>query len=101
MTSKNLIQQFSKYLFWDVDQASIDMEGHSSYIVKRVLERGQLSDWKLLCSYYGLSRITEISMGLRDLDPKSLSFISTISHTPKEKFRCYTERQSTQRHWIY
>lgn len=100
MTDENLIQQFSGYLFWDVDASSINMEGHAPYIVKRVLERGQLNDWKLLQSYYGLERIAEISMGLRDLDPKALSFIATISHTPKENFRCYTERQSAQRHWI-
>lgn len=101
MTNENIIQQFSEYLFWDVDKSSIDLEANAAYIVKRVLERGQLNDWKLLQSYYGLSRITEISMELRDLDPKSLSFIATLSHTPKEKFRCYTERQSAQRHWIY
>lgn len=101
MTNDNIIQQFSGYLFWDVDQSSIDLEEHAAYIVKRVLERGQLNDWKLLRSYYGLTRIAEISMKLRDLDPKALSFVSTISHTPKEHFRCYTERQSIQRHWIY
>lgn len=101
MTNENIIRQFSRYLFWDVDQSTIDMEVNTAYIIKRVLERGQLNDWKLILSYYGLSRIAEICIGLRDLDPKALSFISTISHTPKENFRCYTERQSTQRHWIY
>ena len=31
---------------------------------------------------------------LRTLEPKALSFISLISHTPKEEFRCYTTKPS-------
>ena len=101
MDGNNIIKGFSSYLFWDVDTSSIDMEKHSAYMVQRVLELGQLSDWKSLVAYYGLERIVETARNLRTLDPKALSFIATISSTAKESYRCYTQKQSFQTHWNY
>ncbi|MCQ2322741.1 MAG: hypothetical protein MJZ47_03890 [Bacteroidales bacterium] len=93
--------QFSKHLFWDTKIEDIDMQKHAPYVVQRVLEYGLIDDWKLLRSYYGLKKITEISMKLRELEPRALSFIAAISKTPKEDYRCYTTRQSNQQHWNF
>ena len=101
MTSKNTISDFSPNLFWDTKLESIDMETNASYIVQRVLECGRMADWNLLVSYYTIPRIAAIATTLRSLEPRALTFISVISSTPLEKFRCYTLRQSSQRHWIY
>ena len=62
---------FSKYLFWDTDSTTADLERNSPYVVQRVLEYGELSDWRLLQEYYGLERIVEIAKQLRSLDPKA------------------------------
>lgn len=83
---------FSQYLFWDVDSTTINQETHASYIVSRVLEIGQLDDWKLLLRLYGLERIISIAKDLRTLDSKAVAFLSTISGVPKTEFRCYTEK---------
>lgn len=40
------ITRFSTYLFWDVNKDDLDMEKHSQYIIKRVLEYGMLQDWE-------------------------------------------------------
>lgn len=101
MRNSNEIMSFSPYLFWDVDVESIDMDANAPYVVKRVLELGTWADWKLLEAHYGLQRITEIAKGLRDLEPKALSFISTISSTPQSSFRCYSQKQYSRKHWIY
>lgn len=101
MSDTNYINSFSDYLFWDVDRTSIDLEANASYVVKRVLEYGRLDDWKLLVARYGIARIVETAKNLRSLDPKSLSFISIISSTPIESFRCFTTKQSAPTHWSY
>ena len=101
MSEQEYISAFSDYLFWDIDKAALRLEDNAPYVVQRVLELGQLPDWDLLQSYYGLERIVSICKQLRSLDPKALSFISTITSTPREAFRCYSEKQSAQRHWIY
>ena len=91
---KECIQGFSVNLFWDVDKDSIDLIQNASYVIQRVLEYGQIGDWKLLQEYYGLEKIVSISKNLRSLEPRALAFVSTISHTPQEQFRCYNTRQS-------
>lgn len=95
------MKHFSSNLFWDINQNDIDMEEHASFIVQRVLEYGTMEDWNYVVSYYGISRILSITLQLRSLDPKSLAFISAITRTPRENFRCYTMMQSNQQHWSY
>jgi hypothetical protein len=91
---------FSKNLFWDIDLGSLDMEKHAGYIVERVLDNGQLSDWYLIYNYYGLDRIRDITTNIRSLLPSALSFISLITQTPEDKFRCYEQIHSKNTHWI-
>ena len=55
------ITRFSTYLFGDVNKDDFDMEKHSQYIIKRVLEYGMLKDWNIVKLYYGLGRIVEIA----------------------------------------
>lgn len=86
---------FSKYLFWDTDSTTVDLERNSSYVVQRVLEYGELSDWRLLRAYYGLKRIVEIAKQLRSLDPKALSFLCVVSDTHEEDYRCYSQTPLT------
>lgn len=92
MSEKEYIEGFSNYIFWDTDRFSINLNENAPYVVQRVLEYGQINDWKLMLSYYGLDRIVEITKKLRTLEPKALSFICAISDTPKEQFRCYNSK---------
>ena len=98
MTRQECIQRFSVNLFWDVDKDRIDLVKNAPYVVQRVLEYGQIGDWKLLLEYYGLARVVSVSRNLRSLDPRALAFISTVSRTPIELFRCYNTRQSNPEH---
>ena len=101
MSERDFIHSFSDYLFWDVDKDSIDLEANAPYVVSRVLELGQMNDWRLLVARYGIPRISEVARGLRSLEPKALSFIAAVSSTPKESFRCYTTRQSSPKPWNF
>ena len=93
MDKAGIINKFSEHLFWDTRTDIVDMEKNAPYVVQRVLEYGRLSDWKLLLSYYGLSRIADIACHLRTLEERALSFISTVSGIPKSQFRCCTMKQ--------
>ena len=88
MDKAGIINKFSEHLFWDTRTDIVDMEKNAPYIVQRVLEYGKLSDWKLLLSFYGLYRIVDMACNLRTLEPRALSFISTVSGIPKNQFRC-------------
>lgn len=99
MEPKITINDFSKYLFWDVDLKTFDLEKHKIFLVGRVLELGQIRDWENIKTLYGLEQIKEISLNLRSLDAVTLSFVSTIFKINKSEFRCYKHRQLVQNYW--
>ena len=99
MASNDTINQFTENLFWDTDVTTLDLNKFPAYIIQRVLEYGEMQDWRLINKIYGISTIVEVCKGLRTLDPVCLSFICAISHTKKEDYRCYRIRQSNPTLW--
>jgi hypothetical protein len=91
----------SPHLFWDVDSQWLTFKDNKQFVVKRILEYGLFSDWIQLNQYLDIDEIADIVSNIKDLDYKSLSFISTISRRPREKFLCYTIQQSTPPHWNF
>ena len=98
---KKIHELLSKHLFWDVDISDIDEQKHKKFIVKKVLQYGNFDDWKIIVKFYGKETIIQVSKTIRDLDAKTLSFLSTYSDLPKTEFRCYTTKQSNQKHWNF
>ena len=99
MTAETCRQMLSGHLFWDVERENVDMKSHAAFVVQRVLEYGTISDWRLLRDFYGIALIVELCKTMRALDPICLSFISAISKTPIEEFRCYHTKQLTSTPW--
>lgn len=99
--SNIILQSLSPHLFWDTTKESLDIETDKTFIIQRVLEYGKLHDWVLLRKIYSLKEIAHTSKQLPILDKKALSFISTISSTPIEQFKCYNTTPSQQAHWNF
>ena len=99
MSSRDCIGKLSKILFWDMDKDAADMDKYPAHFIQRVLEYGNLDDWRLVRAYYGLPKIVEECKQLRALDPVCLSYICAISHTKPEEYRCYRTGQSTPTPW--
>ena len=97
--SMNLVKQLSQYLFWDIDMDLLDVEKNSFQLIQRVLEYGELEDWRKIRDFYGLARIADDCKKLRSLNPKALSFVCAITGTKKEDYRCYHIRQSFPTLW--
>lgn len=99
MQQKEYILKLSSHLFWDIDKDKVDMDTCPAQIIQRVLEYGNLNDWYLIRSYYGLDKILRVCRSLRTLDAKALSFICCITNTKKQDYRCYHIRQSNPTLW--
>lgn len=99
MSSNEVLRCFSSNLFWDADISMMSMDESPGFIIQRVLEYGQMNDWRLINQYYGLDKIVEECKQMRTLDPVCLAFITTISNTKEEDYRCYHFRQSFPTHW--
>lgn len=85
---------FSPVIFWDVDYAKIDWKKSARFVIGRVVRYGTADDWRKLKKLYGTEVIKNEMLEEHDLDNRTLSFLSCIFDIPKEKFRCYTIRQS-------
>lgn len=99
MSAEECMSRLSEGLFWDMDTEIVNMDSCPAHIIQRVLEYGMLEDWRIIHSYYGLDKIVEVCCKLRTLDAVALAFISNISNTPKEQFRCYHTRQLNPTLW--
>jgi len=95
------MESLSPHLFWDVDMYSIKSDENKLFIVHRVLDYGLLSDWVQIYHHYGLDEIALTAMQIKDLDPKSLAFISAISKKPKEQFKSFISKQSNPQNWNF
>ena len=62
-------------MFWDVDQALVDVSQNGRWLVERVLQRGTWEDWLVIREIYGKSGLRQLMPSLR-LDPKSANFLS-------------------------
>ena len=88
-----------KVLFWDTDFEKIDWDQHAAYVIERVARYGFLNEWKNVLDYYGHEKVKKEILKFRDLDGKTLNYLSILFNIPKERFRCYTPQQFPPAHY--
>lgn len=93
--------KLSPYIFWDVDYKTINWDKHAGFVISRVAMKGTIDDWKKIKKKYGLEKIKDVLISQKYLDKRSLNFFSFYFNIPREQFRCYSTKQSTQVHWNY
>lgn len=96
---KNL--KIRKELFWDVDSDKMDEKKNRRLIIERVIKQGNLQELNSIIDFYGKFGIGETIKTLNYIDPKTLNFFSLFLNIPKNKFKCYTRKQSINQHWMY
>lgn len=93
------IDSLSPHLFWDVDREDLTWEKHSDFLIKRILEYGKMSDFRLLKKKLGVIKIAEAAKKMRSLDEVTLHFVAAISNTDVKEYRCYISKRS-QKNYI-
>jgi len=84
-----------QYLFWDVDLKELDSQKNKKFIIKRILSRGSLDDFRWASSYYGKKLIKDVLIKNRTLDAKSQNFWQLYFNIDKSK--C-VQTQLTKKH---
>ena len=95
----DVIGRFSEHLFWDVDKATVDVQAHKKWLIARVVEYGEMKDWKTLLAVYSLPEIIKSAQTVRSLSAKTVAFLCVVGQVPKESFRCYTLSLSNPTPW--
>ncbi len=71
MNFRELVKK--RYLFWDVSK--IDPYKNVDFIILRILQFGDIDDFKWALSFYGQEKIKKVFMKIgKKLDKKSLNF---------------------------
>ncbi len=86
-TKTQLPKSFKTY-FWDVKFEELEIRTHAHLIIKRVLDRGNLSDIRWLLKTYGKDEIKKVVMGTRDLARPTGNFWADILEIDKTLVPC-------------
>ena len=87
------ISKLSSYLFWDRNIEKLDLIKDKELILERVFTRGMENDEKLIFLFYKKELIIDTVLNIKNLDKKTLNYLSIIFNIPREKFRCYKNIQ--------
>ena len=71
-----------KHLLWDFDIATFNFVQGASLVIERVIERGNLEDWKAMIHFYSKPTVLEISKKSRQLGLKDKNFTELIINSP-------------------
>lgn len=93
--------ELSRSLFWDTDYDKLDWEKNARFIVERVLQMGNVEDFRQIKRYYGKKKLQELIKNIRYLDRKPMYFASVYFDIPLNDMRCFIIKQSNTIHWDY
>jgi len=77
-----------KTLFWDIDPATLDFKKNAQFIIGRVLDFGNLDEWRAIRDYYGLKRIKEAARKHIFSDFRSPNFWALILKILPKDLKC-------------
>jgi len=98
---QGLLKKLDKTYFWDVNPEKLNVEASKRLIIERVVNFGNLADFRTITEYWGVEEIKRTVVELNYLDPKTLNFLSLLYNVPQKNFKCYTKRQLNVQHWNY
>ncbi len=82
------LPQFFRSYFWDVEFEKLEIKKNAHFIIKRVLDRGDLSDIRWLLKTYGKDEIKKVVMGTRDLARPTGNFWADLLGIDKSQVPC-------------
>lgn len=85
---KSKLPEFLRPYFWDVVFEELEIKTHASLVIKRVLDRGNLSDIRWLIKTYGKNAIKKTVTETKDLARPTGNFWADIFDLDKSQVRC-------------
>ena len=83
-----MIPERVQRLFWDTDKSRVNAQAHRSYIIRRIMDYGDLADVRWMLNAYSSEEIIEVLEKGRGLSRKSGNFWGNHFHIPKERITC-------------
>jgi hypothetical protein len=74
VTSKKLVPQIRRHLLWEYNYDKLDFTRSFVIVIERVIERGNMNEWKEILLYYGREKVLEVARKSKQLDNKDKQF---------------------------
>jgi len=75
-------------LFWEINSKKLDEQKDAEFIIGRVLDFGNLKEWKAIKDFYGFARIKKTVQRHIFSDPRSANFWAIIFGIDLKSLRC-------------
>src|SRR3989344_3420607 len=82
-----LPKSFEKY-FWDVEVSKLDLEKKHSFVIQRLLDKGDDEAVRWVRKNYSEEEVENTLTTFRDFDPKIASFWALFLNIPRERIPC-------------
>src|SRR3989344_4744607 len=86
------IGHFRNSLFWDINPKKLDIEKNAEFIIGRVLDFGDLDEWKAIKKIYGLEKIRKEALKHPFESQRSVNFWELILKLPPKSLSCTRRR---------
>jgi len=91
--------QLSPHLFWDVDKSKLNHDKMKTFIVQRVIERGDKEDFYAIFKLYGGPKgVREVVKKANFHDPRDEALARILFDLNKNDFECYKHKQLREKH---
>ena len=91
----NILDNLRRSLLWDVEDKKLDFEKDAQFIIGRVLDFGNLKEWKIIEKFYGIEKIKKVAQNHIFFDRRSANFWAMVLNIPLENLKC-TKKFSTE-----
>jgi len=91
----DLLKNLRKSLFWDVDFKKLNSQKDAQFIIGRILDLGNLQEWKTIEKFYGLKKIKEVAQNHNFSDKRSANLWAMVLGIPLNNLKC-TKKFSTK-----
>ena len=82
------LPEYLRSYFWDVKFEELRIQTHAFFVIKRVLDRGNLRDIHWLVKTYGKSAIKKVVMETKDLARPTGNFWADMLGIDKNQIPC-------------
>ncbi len=72
--SQKAVPQIRRHLLWEYDLDAFDYLRSKKIVIERIIERGNLKEWKEMLLFYGKATVLEVARSSKQLDRKEKNF---------------------------
>lgn len=66
--------EIRRHLLWEYDLSSFDFNKSAAIVIERIIERGNMQEWRDMIKYYGRDAVLKVARQSKQLDKKDKNF---------------------------